>query len=151
MGTELREVYDLFLQLVTDYRLIQLLDSSSEDFETYVEAWLKMAIFEFNVCNQTLIYDSYTKTFLEQLETNNQVVLANLMVKQWMKKNVSDVTQMNLHVTDRDFKVFSEAQNLREKINYLNIITENCSQMLIDYSYRENTDWTNWSNQIFGE
>jgi hypothetical protein len=136
---------------VTDYRLTALYNLSVPDFENYLEAWLKFAIFDFNICDQDLTYDDTTKIFTLDLFSYNKVILATLMTKYWLQKVVSDVTQMNLHVTDRDYKVASEAQNLREKVAYLNIMKEQCSQLLVDYGYRKNTDWSNWNNQIFGE
>ena len=65
-----------------------------------------------------------------------------------MKKNVNDITQMNLHVGDRDFKVASEAQNLKAKQDYLTRITEECSQVLQDYAYNR-VNWNSWLNQEF--
>jgi len=150
MGTTFSEIYDRFMMLCQDYRLITLFQTSKEDFETYLFAWLENAIFDFSACNQGLSFDTLTNTFDETLTLDNILILANLMIKFWMMKNVLDITQMNLHVVDRDFKVFSEAQNLKEKQAALNMQTERCSQMLIDYSYRtSNMDWSNWLNQNF--
>jgi len=154
MGTSVSEVYDRMMMLCQDYRLVSLFETSKLDFETYLESWLEYAIFEFDICNQSLAYDVVmgedTKAFDETLTKDNILILANLMLKYWMKKNVNDITQMNLHVVDRDFKVFSEAQNLKEKQAALNMQTEACSQMLIDYSYKtSNMDWSKWFNQDF--
>lgn len=148
MTTTLSEVYDLFMLTVTDYRLNQLFDVSQYEFENYLEAWLEFAIAEFTMCNQDLNFDTETKTFPEVLSRENKVILATLMMKYWMQKNVNDITQMNLHVTDRDFKVASEAMNLREKAIRLNHVKETCSQMLIDYAYNKN-DWDSWLEQDF--
>lgn len=147
MGTPVSEVYDLFMMTVTDYRLIELFGTSQDDFETYLEAWLVFAINDFSVCDQSLAFTS--GAFTETLSSENKVVLATLMMKYWMQKSVNDITQMNLHVTDRDFKLMSEAQNLREKSAHLNNIKEQCSQLLTDYGYRKN-DWTSWIAQDFG-
>lgn len=148
MATSLSEIYDLFMQTVTDYRLIDLFNTSVPDFENYLESWLKFSIVEFNICDQSLDYDETTKEFTVNLSLYNKVILANFMMKYWLQKAVNDVTQFNLHVTDRDYKVASEAQNLREKSTHLNMVKETCSQMLIDYGYRR-ADWTNWYNQEF--
>ena len=148
MATSLSEVYDLFMLTITDYRLNHLFDSSEEDFENYLQAWLEFAIAEFTMCDQDLNYDDVTKTFSDTLTRENKVILATLMMKYWMQKNVNDITQLNLHITDRDFKVASESMNLREKSIYLNNVKETCSQMLIDYAYRHN-DWTGWLEQDF--
>jgi len=148
MGTSLSEVYDLFMQTVTDYKLIELFNSSPEDFENYLEAWLIYAIRDFGVCDQVLTYDSTSKTFTLDLTLENKAMLATLMMKYWLQKTVNDITQFNLHITDRDFKMASEAQNLREKATYLNIVKEDCSQLLQDYGYKRNP-WSEWYNQEY--
>lgn len=149
MGTNLREVYDKFMLTVTDYRLMHLFDTSEEDFENYLQAWLEFAIVDFQVCNQDLTFDDTTKTFSAELSLENKVILAKLMTMYWMQKNVHDITQMNLHVTDRDFKMASESANLREKTTHLNHLKETCSQLLTDYAYKNN-DWSSWLSQDFG-
>jgi len=148
MATSASEIYDLMMQKTADYRLLTLFESSENSFEDYLEAWLKFAIVDFDVCEQELDYDCATKLFSVVLTVENQVILSTLMMKHWMIKNVNDITQMNLHITDRDFKVASEAMNLREKSSYLNMIKEECSQLLTDYGYKNNS-WTDWYLQDF--
>jgi hypothetical protein len=149
MGTSLSEVYDVFMMTITDYRLIELFNTSVPDFENYLQAWLDFAIVDFKVCDQDLDYDDATNEFSGNLSRDNKVVLSTLMMKYWLQKAVNDITQMNLHITDRDFKVASEAQNLREKVNHLNIVKEQCSQLLQDYGYNRN-NWVNWYAQDYG-
>jgi len=148
MGTSLSEVYDVFMMTVTDYRLTDLFNLSQPDFEDYLQGWLDYAIVDFPICDQDLNYNDTTKEFTDVLSRDNKIILATLMMKYWLQKAVNDVTQFNLHITDRDFKVASEAQNLREKTNHLNMVKEQCSQLLQDYGYRKN-DWTDWYNQSF--
>lgn len=149
MGTSVSEIYDLALMKLTDYRLDALFNTSETDFENYMQAWLEFAITDFRICDQDLDFDDTTKEFPETLTRTNKVILATLMMRYWMQKCVNDITQMNLHVTDRDFKVASEAQNLREKTNALNVIKEECSQLLQDYGY-DRVEWTDWNAQNFG-
>lgn len=148
MGTKLSEIYDLFMMQVTDYRLIELFNVSETNFENYLQAWLINATVDFAICNQDLDFDEITLEFPVTLTKENKVILATLMTKYWMTKEVSDITQMQLHVGDRDFKVSSEGQNLKEKSNYLITMKEQCSQLLIDYGYRKN-NWGDWFNQSF--
>jgi hypothetical protein len=148
MGTSLSEVYDVFMMTITDYRLIDLFNSSQQDFENYLQAWLKFAISDFGICDQSLEFDSTTNEFLVTLKDENKIILSKLMTKYWLQKAVNDVTQFNLHVTDRDFKVASEAQNLREKVAYLNVVKEDCSQRLQDYGYKR-VPWSDWFNQEY--
>ena len=149
MGTTVNEIYDVAMSQITDYRLDALFQTSEPDFEAYMEFFLDFAIFDFDICDQSLVYSSgSSKEFPEVLTTRNKHILATLMMKHWMQKNANDITQMNLHVGDKDFKVPSEAPNLREKTNSLNVIKEQCAQMLVDYAYK-NVDWTEWYNQSF--
>lgn len=148
MSTSIREIFDLFMLRVSDYRLNHLFDSSEEDFDTYLQGFLEFAISDFDICDQDLNYDETTKTFSDTLTRENKTILATLMMKYWLEKLVNDITQMNLHITDRDFKVASEAMNLREKTIRLNNVKETCSQMLVDYAYKHN-DWTGWLEQDF--
>lgn len=148
MGTTLNEIYDFFMMTITDYRLEDLFNTSQPDFENYLQAWLDFSIVDFSICDQDLNYDDTTKEFPAVLSRDNKIVLATLMMKYWLQKAVNDVTQFNLHITDRDFKMASEAQNLREKKDHLNVVKEQCSQLLQDYAYKRN-NWTDWYNQSF--
>lgn len=147
MATPASDIYDLFMQRVSDYRLTTLFNTSESDFENFLEAWLIFAIGDFeDICDQSLSFSN--GSFSSDLTTRNKIILSHLMEKFWMKKNVNDITQMNLHVGDRDFKVASEAQNLKAKQDYLTRITEECSQVLQDYAYNR-VNWNSWLNQEF--
>lgn len=148
MATSITEIYDLFMMTVTDYRLTDLFNTSESDFENYLQAWLEFAIAEFKSCKQDLDYNTTTKEFSVTLTRQNKMILAKLMMKYWMQKNVNDITQINLHITDRDFKVASEAMNLREKVVALNAVKEECSQLLQDYDFGQ-VAWAEWYDQDF--
>jgi hypothetical protein len=134
--------------LVNDYRLTALFQSSEVDFEQYLTGWLLFSIVDFDICDQSLSYTESTKTFTEALTNKNQVMLAKIMVRYWLSKEVADISQMSLKVQDRDFKTFSEAQHLREKSAYLNIVKEDISQTMVDYGLKT-TDWAAWLNGDF--
>jgi hypothetical protein len=143
VGTPFSTIFDDFLTLVNDYRLTALYDSSLVDFETYLTSWLDYSIAEFYNCDQVLTYDSTTKLFTVDLTTKNQLILARIMVKYWLQKEVQDVTQMSIHLQDRDFHTFSESQNLTAKSNHLNTVKEDVSQTLVNYGL-DTVDWATW-------
>jgi flagellar basal body P-ring protein FlgI len=76
-------------------------------------------------------------------------MLSKLMVEKWLEKEVQDVNQMNLHLQDRDFKVYSESQNLKEKSLHLDKVKEYNAQSITVYSYNKSTDWANWFSGTF--
>jgi hypothetical protein len=134
------------MMIVTDYRLNQLYNASVSDFETYLSGFLIPAITDFKRCNQSLSYTSLV--FSETLSQENIKILAMLMKKYWLIKEIDDITQMNLHVTDRDFRTYSESQNMREKQNRLILELEQLSQTIIDYGL-ENLNWSDWLSGNF--
>lgn len=146
MGTKFSEVFDLFITKIKDWRLNSLFTESITDFENYLSGFLINAIPGFTVCNQSLSYSLSTKEFLAELTMDNQVILAEMMVEKWLEKEIQDVNQMNLHLQDRDFKVYSESQNLREKSFHLDKVKEYNSQRMTTYSFN-NVDW-NWLSGI---
>jgi len=152
MATSATEVFDLFLSLVSDYRLDSLYATSgSVALGNYVEPWLLFSISEFeDICDQSLTYDSTSgsQMFTETLNQKNINVLSQIMVRYWLTKTVQDILQMNNLIQDHDFSTFSAAQNLREKREYLNMKREEISQLLQDYAYHRNS-WSSWKNQIF--
>jgi hypothetical protein len=154
MTTPSSEITDLFLTKISDYRLDTIYTASgSFVLNTYVEGWLLDSIADFeDFCDQSLTYtvsgSIVEGQFTETLNMTNKLMLARFMVKYWLQKSVNDILQMNLHVTDRDFKTFSASQNLKAKMDYLNSVKEELSQAIMDYAYHRN-DWSNWKNQNY--
>lgn len=150
MGSKYSEIFDLFMVQVKDWRLQSLYESSTLDFEVYLSGFLMLSIPQFEeVCNQSLAHDEETKEFVETISLDNKVILSKLMVEKWLEKEVQDVNQMNLHLQDRDFKVYSESQNLKEKSLHLDKTKEYNSQAMTVYSYSKSTDWSNWLSGTF--
>jgi hypothetical protein len=150
MSTPYSSIFDLFMMQVTDYKLNYLYETSLADFENYLLTWLKFAIGDFvAICADNLEdRDDTLKIFNPTLATLTQTILAELMVKYWLQKEIQNITQMNVHVQDRDFKFNSEAQNLKSKSDYLITVKESLSQRLLTYGYNKN-NWANWQAGIF--
>ena len=142
MGTPFSDIFDQFMTLQTDYRLITLFQNSQSDFETYLLGFLISAVEDFSyVCDQSLVYSVVTNQFSLDLSQKNINILAKFMKKYWLEKSINDITQMNLRISDKDFKSFSEAQNMKEKRDSYILELEKLSQTLIEYSYRSSANW----------
>ena len=146
-GTTFNEIYDNFMMTITDYRLITLYSASVTDFQTYLSAWLIQSIPEFTNCDQSLAYSS--SEFTETLTQKNIDVLILLMKKKWFEKELENILQMTNVVQDRDFKMHSQANNLKEKRERLITLQEEVSQKLVDYEFAYSTDWAAWLNGEF--
>ena len=144
MATPFTDIYDQFSMLVKDYRLVTLYNNSPSDYETYLSGWLLPAITDFKTCNQSLAYA--TNSFSATLIRENIKILAMLMKKYWLKKEIADITQINLHIQDRDFKTFAEANNLSMKQKTYQADLEEISQQLVEYGLDDPAMWSNWIN-----
>ena len=151
MASSADSIFDLFLSMISDYRLTTLFQTSgSSVLNLYLEPWLLFSITDFEiVCDQDLTYSTTTQEFTETLTQKNKNILAQIMVRYWLSKEVQDITQMRLHVQDKDFRTFAEANNLREKQSLLNTKREEISQLLVDYKLQDADLWTQWNLQNF--
>jgi len=141
--TNFSVIYAQFMSLVDDYRLLALYQSSVTDYETYLGAWLKLAIVDFTpYCTQDLTQiDWIAKRFNLVLTDENTAMLSFIMQKYWMRKETQNSLQMKNVVQDKDFTRHSESQNLTAKMAELESIQEDVSQRLMDYKVAH-YDWT---------
>lgn len=150
--TPYESIFDLFMQQVEDYRLMELYNGGlgADDLTTYLTGFMVLAIPEFSSCNQDLSDrdDVTDKVFNFIMTDDNKKILSKLMVKEWLGKELKDILQMRWNITDTDFKHYSEAQNTKSKQDVLSELREECSQLLIDYNFKNN-DWQAWLNGNF--
>lgn len=166
MTTPYEDIFDLFMMQVEDYRLVELFQSETPEEEdeeappeeepappnplsVYLTGFLILAISEFPTCTQDLSNrDDEAMEFLFDMSEINKKILSKLMVKEWLGKELKDILQMRWNITDHDFKHYSEAQNTKSKSDVLEILREECSQMIMEYDIRNN-DWDAWRSGNF--
>ena len=153
MGILSSEIFDFFLTSVNDYKLTAIYQASgSLVLDTYMEPWLLNSIVEFDICDQDLSYTvssgSAEGSFDADLTNKNIFMLSQIMTKYWLQKNLNDILQMNNILQDRDYKVYSQANNIKAKQDYYVMKCEEISQRLTNYEYASN-DWSSWRNQVF--
>ena len=142
MTTSFTEVYDIFMGMQDDYRLINLFQSSPENFTTYLTGWMIPAVKDFlQVCDQDLSYNLVTKRFNQTLTIENIVVLAQIIKKYWLNRTIDDITQMNAKIQDKDFTFYSEAQNYATKQARYVEMKEEISSILNRYAYSKESTW----------
>ncbi len=142
MATPYSEVFDLFLVSIQDYRINRLYEKSVEDMENYLMPFLIKAITNFRKCKTDLEdRDDVNKIFNQTLSTDEKVILSNLMIVEWLTKEVNDILGMKLFLQDTDFKTYSQSQNLKEKRELLTTMKEMVDKQIVQYSYN-NFDWS---------
>ncbi|MGL5767088.1 MAG: hypothetical protein ACRCX8_15745 [Sarcina sp.] len=139
MGTPFQQIEDLAMVSITDYKLDNLYRVDQEAFWTYLDGFLVTVIPQFIPCFTSLDYDLTNRTFNETLDLSEISILSNYLVLAWMKKEINDVTQMNLHFQGKDFKTHSEAQNLKSKIELSVVSDERVNQEIMNYQLKNLT------------
>ena len=150
MQTSFDEIYDLVLVSFRDYKLDKLYDISETDFKNILQGYLFKAIPKFTNCQKDLEdFNTTTKTFNSTLTLTEKVILSDYAVIEWMTSKILDITQMELHLNDTDFKHYSEQQNLTGKINVQNILIERINTETTRYGIK-NIPWSEWAGGNFG-
>lgn len=148
MGTRFEDIYDLALVVIQDYKLDNIYKTESEIFYTFMRGLLTVGIPDFNGCLNDLSYNSEEIEFLNEsgepikrtvyffnneLTLKEKSILSKIIVYNWFKNKVQDVTQFQLHLSTRDFQIKSEQANLKQKSEYLDKLKEDYLQEINEY------------------
>lgn len=148
MATTFSDIIDIALITIQDYKLNNLYQTNPADFQTITNAFLLKGLPEFTNCKTPLTYDLATQSFTNTLSPMEISILADLWVYEWFNWHIQNVTQFENKMTPSDFKHYSEAENLKQKSEYLDKLREKHSQKMVDYDLK-NTDWKSWGNGNF--
>ena len=149
MATKFDTIIDMALVTIQDYKLDNLYDKDQKNFLTITTAFLLKGLPNFVSCRKSLSYNIEARTFDSDFDELEISILADLWAYEWFKFHVQNVTQFENKMTPSDFKHFSEAQNLKEKSEYLDRLREKYSQKIVEYQLN-NIDWASWSNGNYG-
>lgn len=140
MGTLFEKVYDRALMIIEDYKLNKLAEQDYEAFLLYLQGTLERSIPDFTSCNTDLSYNEVedengkkVMAFDKELSNKEINILSSIMVYNWFSRKVQDVTQFQGHLSNKEFKAHSEANNLKEKSEYLDRLREKYNQDIVDY------------------
>jgi hypothetical protein len=124
-----------------DWRLDKLYDSSPSSFELVMQSYLLKAIPNFSDCKIDLYdYNITTKNFNQDLDLDEQVILSNYLVLEWMESQINDRRQQGLLLNDNDFKHSSEATVATSKTLTRDKFREEIDRKHYKYLLK-NTDW----------
>lgn len=136
--TPFSNIYDRALVLIQDYKLDALANKDYSSFLLFMKGILENSIDLFNgtlsdlswterteievIDEQEVEYDA--SYFNANLTPKEQSILAMILVYNWFLRETQDVRQFNNHLKTRDFQVYSEANNLKQKSEYLDKLRE---------------------------
>ena len=145
--TKFRDVIDRATTLWRDYRLDNLYKVDETNYYNFLEGFMLNSIDAFDGCLQDLSYEEITETeldgeiitqyaFTNTLTSKEIYILALGISIAWMEKNMLDITQMNLHLSIREFKTYSEANGIKQKSEVLDKMREEHSRNITSYQLR---------------
>lgn len=149
MPTQFSTIYDLFTSLVQDYKIYDIYLEDPAKINDYLQNFLTLAVQEFSpLCTENLMsnYNTGEKQFNITLNLTDSIMLARLMVVPWLQNVVQNILQIDSKLSDTDFKTYSEANNLKEKKDFLEVARERNSQLLSEYAQNYVIDWEAWKS-----
>lgn len=143
--TDFTEVYDRFLKTVKDYNLNKLYDESAPSYKEFylaLEGFIIRAITASKPVNEDLSFTLIEATpedsfFNNTLEEEVIKVVNKNMVAAWFEEQRNDTSQFELHLQNADFKLHSEANNLKEKNVTLDKMREDIDYDIKSYKWRK--------------
>lgn len=145
MRVTFKDVLDrCYITLFTDYKLDNLIKIDETAFYTFLGGFLINSIDMFNGCLTDLSYHEETVVdeegndvviyvFDNELTSKEVYILCLGVSLGWYKKAMDDVTQFKLHLSTKNFKSYSEQQNLQRRLERLGAMEEEFSEAITQY------------------
>lgn len=135
--TIVEEVYDNFLRKISDYSFI-MGKKTNEEIKDELYGFLKSAIARFHKCKQPLdivINDNGIEVFVSELIPYEIEILTALMLVEYLKPKVLAGELMRPALSDKDFKIYSQANHLREINLLFRLFSQEARRSITEYSY----------------
>lgn len=136
-----------YTTLFTDYKLDKLVQVDEQAFYDFLGGFLVNSTDIFDSCLTDLSYHEETRViekdnkfvtvtdyvFDNELTSKEIYILSLGVALGWYKKQLDDVTQYKLHLSNKDFKSYSEQQNLQRRLERLGAMEEDLSEEIQKY------------------
>lgn len=138
MSTPYSDIYNYFLSLVTDYGFSQM---TQQDFENTAETLLNMSVAYFSNCKTDLSKrDDVNKAFINDLSEMEKLILANLMVVEYLQSKITTTDLLKMQMSDKDYRSYSQANHIKELRDLHAQIKRDTDKLIIRYSWKDAGD-----------
>lgn len=128
--TELQELYDIFLSKITDYRLLSMTDA---EIKSDLHGYFKSARARFYRCKNDLSDDGVLiNSDLTYFEI--EILVSHMLVGHITPQLLSS-ENLKQSLSDKDFKIYSQANQLREIRLLLEGLERKASKMITEYTF----------------
>lgn len=136
--TKITEIYENFLSKINDYGLLKA-DVTIEEIEEELFGYFKSARARFYKCKQSLVLykDEITsETIIESQLTDFEIeIITILMLSEYMTKELLSSETIKQSLSDKDFKIYSQANQLRELRLLKREVKTEASKLINEYTF----------------
>lgn len=143
MATPFKKVYEAFLDKITDDMYIEL---TPLDTQKDMQAILLSSIPKFEFPKKSLTYDKQvpntetgedTSSFIEDLDIEEINILANLMLINWLQRQITSIENTRQKYYGGSFKLTSQANHLKTLLTLKEDILKDDKHLQRLYSRRK--------------
>lgn len=128
--TNLAELYDSFLSKITDYRLYKM---KEEEIKEDLFRYYKSARAKFHKCKKDLtVIDEVIQSDLSNFEVE---IIVSLMLVEHIKPHLLSSENLKQSLSDKDFKIYSQANQLRETRLLFDNLERKVNKMITEYTF----------------
>lgn len=136
MTTPFSEVYDLFLSNVESYSLFQILQEDEEAFKAECRNWLMQAIVAYPTAKSNILeFDVLTDSFNMSLAINEKVVLAKLMVVEYLNPFVISEIHWRQTLNSKDYRSYAPNKHIESLQKIKRDLQREVEELIIKQSY----------------
>jgi len=136
--TSYNDIYERFLQKITDYKLMDL---SDDDISDMCHTWMISAISKFRRCKNDLsLRDDEIATFTIDLLDLEIEILAEMMVGEWVAPQLNSVLYTSQFFGGKEEKFYAQANQLEKLMELKHSSELTAKKLMRDYGY-QNAIW----------
>jgi len=135
--TKLSDIYDVFLSKISDYNLVAL---GQEEVDEELLGYFKSARAKFYKCKKDTTLTEDETAIVDELNPYEIEVFVKLMLVEYMTPIMLSSEVVKQGLSDKDFKIYSQANQLRELNLLYRLLKREANKMITEYSYIGMTD-----------
>ena len=144
--TSFDTIEDVALQSIDDYKLAKLYNRSLDEFKTWCDGFLKIALSQFSgECLHSLAFDETEREILSDLTQQEIRILANYFIIAWWERETNNSAQIALKLkVSSSFQTEGvSSQNMKEKQNIIDKLREENARQINNYLSQHAMDFFN--------
>lgn len=139
MNTPFVQIYNTFLNKITDFYVYDLSDC---EVESFCYKLLMAALPKINIIENDLSYNIDENCFNAELLPIEIEIIAIQMVAEWIEPQLNNMLLLKQFVGTKDEKFFAQSNHIKQLEDLLQLQEQKARRLRRDYRYR-NTDLSN--------